>query len=181
MGLLVDEARGRTLGSEHEFAVCFPVGDEVEGELAAFHGREIKLLVIRNLQTSVIGALELCEQEGAGTRLQVLARAAREDLHATGGRLLVRGVLFVVCGGLAYDLLDLFELEYGSRMGGSGKANEAADYDRDSFHSLPFPVVRHVRRQRADPPHRAAAAPAPRAAMRPPRRRVRPAIPAVRW
>jgi hypothetical protein len=25
-------------------------------------------------------------------------------------------------------------------MGGSGKANEAADYDRDSFHSLPSPL-----------------------------------------
>jgi len=134
MVFLVDEARGRTVGSEIQLAVGFPLSDKAEGEFAVLDGRKIKLLVIGVLLVTV--GVDLREQEGAGTRLYVLARTGLEDLHAMGSCFLVRAVLVVRHGGLAYDLLDVFELEGGSRTGVSGKANQRADHDGESFHFL---------------------------------------------
>src|SRR6266511_2731308 len=131
VAFLVDEARGGTVGCEVEFAVGFPASDKAEREFAAFDGREIKLLVI--LLLIAIG-VAFREQEGTGTQLYILARAGFEDLHAAGGCLLVRAVLVVGQCGLAYDLLDVFELERGSRMGVSGKADQSAEHDGESFH-----------------------------------------------
>jgi hypothetical protein len=113
MVFLVDEARGRTVVSEIQLAVGFPLSDKAEREFAVFDARKIKLLVIGVLLVTV--GVDLREQEGAGTRLYVLARTGLEDLHAMGSCFLVRAVLVVGHGGLAYDLLDVFELEGGSR------------------------------------------------------------------
>jgi len=125
MVFLVDEARGRTVDAEIQLAVGFPLSDEAEREFAVFDGRKIKLLIIGVLLVTV--GVDLREQEGAGTRLYVLARTGLEDLHAMGSCFLVGAVLVVGHGGLAYNLLDVFELEGGSRMGVSGKANQRAD------------------------------------------------------
>src|SRR5262249_54405836 len=135
MVFLVDEARGGTVGSEIQLAVGFPVSDEAEGEFAAFDGGKIKLLVITGVLLIAVG-VDLCEQEGAGTPLHVLARTGLEHLHAPGSCLLVRAVLVVAYGRLAYDLLDVFELEGGSRMGVSGMANQRAEHDGELFHFL---------------------------------------------
>src|SRR4029453_2620116 len=99
VAFLVDEARGGTIRSEVEFAVCFPGSEEAKREFAALDRREIILLVITGVLLAAIG-IELREQEGAGTRLYVLARAGLEDLHAPGGCLLARAVLLVGHRGL---------------------------------------------------------------------------------
>jgi hypothetical protein len=135
MVFLVDEARRGIVGSEIQLAVGFPVSNKAEGEFAAFDGRKIKLLVITGVLLVAVG-VDLREQEGAGTLLYVLARTGLEDLHAPGDCLLVRAVLVVGHGGLTYDLLDVLELEDGSRMGVSGKANQCAEHDGESFHFL---------------------------------------------
>src|SRR5262245_27506694 len=135
MVFLVDEARGGTVGSEIQLAVGFPVSDKAEGEFAAFDGGKIKLLVITGVLLIAAG-VDLCEQEGSGTPLYVLARTGLEHLHAPGSCLLVRAVLVVGYGGFAYDLLDVFELEGGSRMGVSGMTNQRAEHDGESFHFL---------------------------------------------
>src|SRR5215510_15372952 len=83
MVFLVDEARGGAVGSDIQLAVGFPVSDKAEGEFAAFDGRKIKLLVITGVLLVAVG-VDLCEQEGAGTPLYVLARTGLEDLHAPG-------------------------------------------------------------------------------------------------
>jgi hypothetical protein len=132
VAFLINKSRGGTVCSELQFAARFPGSDEVEGKFVAFDGREIKLLV--GLLLATFGAIELREQEGAGTRLDILTGAGRENLHALGGRLFVRGILVVGEGGLASNLLDVFELESRGRMGGSGNTNQAADQDRGSFH-----------------------------------------------
>jgi hypothetical protein len=133
VAFLINKSRGGTVCSELQFAARFPGSDEVEGEFVAFEGREIKLLV--SLLLAAVGAIEFREQEGAGTRLDILTGAGRENLHALGGRLFVRGILVVGEGGLASNLLDVFELESRGRMSGSGKTNQAADQDRGCFHS----------------------------------------------
>src|SRR5262245_52571994 len=120
VAFLVDEARGGTVGSEVEFAVGFPVSEKAKREFTALDRREIKLLVITGVLPAAIG-VELREQEGAWTRLYVLARAGLEDLHAPGGCLLARAVLLVGHGGLAYELLDVLERRRGGRMGVGGK------------------------------------------------------------
>src|SRR5262245_54936884 len=143
--LMKPVAGGGAAGSEIQLAVGFPVSDEAEGEFAAFDGGKIKLLVITGVLLIAAG-VDLCEQEGAGTPLFVLARTGLEHLHAPGSCLLVRAVLVVGYGGLAYDLLDVFELEGGSRMGIRGMANQRAEHDGESFHFL---LIRSGFRHRA--------------------------------
>ena len=109
MVFAVDEARGGIVGSEIQLAVGFPLSDMAEGEFAAFDGRKIKLLVKIGVLLITVG-VDLREQEGAGTPLHVFLRTGLEHLHALGSRFLVRAVLFVEHGGLAYDLLDVFRL-----------------------------------------------------------------------
>src|SRR5215831_16103729 len=122
MFFLVDEARGGIVGSEIQLAVGFPLSEKAEGEFAPFDGRKIKLLVITGVLLVTVG-VDLREQEGTGTPPHVLARTGLEHFHAPGSCFLVRAVLVVGHGGLAYDLLDVFDLEGGSRKGVSGNAN----------------------------------------------------------